>query len=98
MTVEITPKGYLHLSAEMVGQYFPTHSLIALVRGSELWLMPVADKTSGGLLLKQRNLAGDCSLLIWEVLPPGTPSGPLEGNWDVDNGALRLPLPGRVTL
>lgn len=93
MTVELTATGYLHLSAALVERYFPTRSVVALVREGELWLLPVASKALGGLLLKQRNLTGDCSVLIWEVLPPHTPCGPLEGRWDESQGAFRLGLP-----
>ncbi len=97
VNLELSPSGYLHLSAELVARYFPGHSLIALVRGGELWLLPVTDKSAGGLLLKQRNRAGDCSVLIWEVLPENTPAGPLEGRWDGSSGALRVALPQKVT-
>lgn len=92
MTAELTATGYLHLSAALVEAYFPSRSLVALVQGGELWLLPVAGRASGGLLLKQRNRAGDCSVLIWEILPPGTAHGLLEARWDAEHGALRLRL------
>ena len=62
-------------------------------RGRELWLFPTRGAGGGGLILKQRNLAGDRSVLIWEHLPEGTPPGPLAAFWDETNGALRVALP-----
>jgi hypothetical protein len=92
MTVHIAPNGYLYLDAALVESYFSTRSLVALMRGRELWLLPVASRASGGLLLKQRNRAGDCCVLVWEGLPEGLPGGSLVGYWDALNGALRLEL------
>lgn len=92
MDVELTDQGYLHLSAEVRQRYFPSDNLVALVKGRELWLFPTRGAAAGGLLLKQRNRQGDRTVLIWEVLPPQTPSGHRPAVWDEQQGALRIPL------
>lgn len=42
-------------------------------------------------MLKQRNLAGDRSVLIHEILP-AVPVGRYQAIWDAESGALRVPL------
>lgn len=91
MRVEITPSGYLVLPAEVASR-FPTGTAIALVRGGELWLMPVNHPGGGGLLLKIRNPRGDRSVLVQELLPEATEPGVREAFWDEEAGALRVPL------
>jgi hydrogenase maturation protease len=92
-TVEFTPEGSLRLSAEVAARYFPADALVAVSRGSELWLMPLVSTEGGGLLLKQRNIRGDRSTLIWESLPPGSsPVGERPAIWDDARGALRVDL------
>ncbi len=93
MNVRITPQGYLHIPATLARQHFPQDVLVALVRGRELWLLPLRGGAAGGLLLKQRNPQGDRSVLIWEVLPPDTPPGDYPAFWDARQGALRVALP-----
>ncbi|MBE3595595.1 MAG: hydrogenase maturation protease [Hydrogenibacillus sp.] len=92
--IEFTEKGYLHLTADEAAR-FPTNTVIALVRGEELWLMPVRRAASGGLLLKQINRQGDRSLYVGELLrdrPGGLPVGKRSGRWDERMGALCIPL------
>ncbi|NOK80947.1 MAG: hydrogenase maturation protease [Chloroflexi bacterium AL-W] len=89
--IELTEQGYLHISATLAQQYFPQDMLVALVRGPELWLMPTRGAAAGGLLLKQRNMQGDRSVLIWEVVPD-VPPGKRMAFWDDQNGALRVAL------
>lgn len=92
-SVEFTADGYLRLSAEVARRFFPNDALVAVPRGSELWLMPLIGPEGGGLLLKQRTPAGDRSTLIWEALPAGSPPvGIRPGIWDEANGALRVEL------
>ncbi|ADG07182.1 hypothetical protein [Kyrpidia tusciae] len=91
MKVEITPTGYVYLSAEEATR-FPTGTAIALVRGGELWLMPVSHPGAGGLLLKWRNARGDRSLFVEELLPEGVEPGMREASWDGERAALRIPL------
>ncbi|NJM07294.1 hydrogenase maturation protease [Candidatus Gracilibacteria bacterium] len=91
-SIELTANGYLHLPAELARERFPHDVLVALSRGDELWLLPTRGAAAGGLLLKQRNLRGDRSVLIWEVLPPATAPGLRPATWDAENGALRVVL------
>jgi hypothetical protein len=92
--LELLPTGYLHISAEVAVTYFPSDSLIAMMRDGELWLLPVANRSSGGLLLKHRNTHGDRSVLIWEVLPENTVTGLYTATWDDNAKTLRIPLQG----
>jgi len=91
-TVEITDAGYLHLSARLAAAYFRADVCVARMDGTELVLMPLASQSHGGLVLKQRNLAGDRSLLIHEVLGFETVAGTFEVVWDDGQGALRVLL------
>jgi hydrogenase maturation protease len=92
-TVEFTPDGSLRLTADVALRYFPSDALVAMPRGSELWLLPLVSSEGGGLLLKQRTPGGDRSTLIWEALPSGvSPVGERAAIWDDANGALRVDL------
>jgi hypothetical protein len=89
--LELTSTGYLHIPAEEAVR-FPTGTAIALVRGEELWIMPVSHPGAGGLLLKLRNSRGDRSLFVQELLPEGVPPGVRVAVWDDKLVALRIPL------
>ena len=88
--LEYDHRGYLHVPAQIAQSYFPQDVLVALPREREVWLLPLRGAAAGGLLLKQRNLAGDRSVLLWEQLPPKTPPGLWQAFWDEANGALRV--------
>ena len=90
--VEFTRDGYLRLSAEIAAQYFPENVLVPLPKGKELWLLPIRGAAAGGLLLKQRNMHGDRSVVIWESLPEDRPIGTRPAIWDKNKGALRVAL------
>ncbi len=90
--VEFTDDGYLRISAETAAAFFPSDALVAVPRGAELWLMPLIGPEGGGLLLKQRNVRGDRSTLIWEALPSDPPTGERPAVWDDQNGALRVAI------
>lgn len=90
--IELTAFGYLHVPADVAERYFPHDTVVALPRGRELWLIPTRGPGAGGLPLKLRNSRGDRSLLIWELLPAGTPPGPRPAFWDDRDGALRVAL------
>jgi|SRR5690349_17537426 len=92
MEVEFTDAGYLSLGAHLAHTYFPSDAAVAAVRGDELWLLPLRNAASGGLVLKQRNVAGDRSLLVREVLDDRVPVGTRSGRWDAEQGALRIRL------
>ena len=96
-TVEITPDGYLRIEAALAAGRFPSDALAAVLRDTELWLYPLRGPSSGGLLLKQRNPAGDRTVLIHPVLiheglGGGFPVGVRAASWDDEHKALRIPL------
>lgn len=95
VAVEFTDDGNLRLSASVASSFFPGDALVAVPHGAELWLVPLTGPESGGLLLKQRNLAGDRSTLIWEALPIEQPVGIRQAIWDPEQGALRVSLAAR---
>jgi hypothetical protein len=87
--VRFTDQGYLHIPAEVAQLYFPQDTLVAILKGAELWLMPTRGAGGGGLLLKQRNARGDRSVLLMDVaIAPGRRFA----IWDPENAALRVPI------
>ena len=90
--VDLANGGQLVGPAALAQEHFPRDVLVVLPRGNEVWLLPTRGPEAGGLLLKQRNLKGDRSVLIWEVLPEGTSTGPKTAFWDEQQGALRMAL------
>jgi hypothetical protein len=97
MTVDITSSGYLLLPAAVAEAHFPNDLLFAIPRPPELWLLPARGPAAGGLLMKQRNLDGDRSVLIWEALPDATDPGTYPAHWDDASGALRIGLSAPVS-
>ncbi len=91
-TVELTPDGDLRINAADSARFFPSDALVALAEANELLLVPLVGPGSGGLLLKQRNRAGDRSALVSEHLPPDGPRGLRPATWDPDAGCLRVDL------
>lgn len=92
LVVEFTADGYLRLDAALAASRFPSDAVAAVVRDDALWLIPLRGPRSGGLLLKQRNPAGDRAVLIREVLADRVPAGVVEAFWDDAHKALRIPL------
>ncbi|MCF6387929.1 hydrogenase maturation protease [Mycobacterium sp. MBM] len=92
VTVEFTEDGYIRLDAALAASRFASDAVAAVVRDDDFWLIPLRGPRSGGLLLKQRNPAGDRSALIHEVLYGRIPTGVRRGVWDDEQGALRVPL------
>jgi hypothetical protein len=91
--VRFTQRGYLIIDAATARSCFPTDAVIAVPRGRELWVLPVSNRAAGGLLLKQRNMHGDRSVLVWHVLPDETAfDGVRPARWDAANAALRIAL------
>ncbi|MHA6781676.1 hydrogenase maturation protease [Pseudonocardia saturnea] len=96
-TVEFTADGYLRLDAELAAARFPSDAAVAAVRDGQFWLIPLRGPRSGGLLLKQRNPAGDRSVLVREMLGDQglgdqVPIGRRPAHWDDEQAALRIPL------
>lgn len=92
LQVEFTEDGYIRLDAALAASRFPSDAVVALVRDDALWLVPLRGPRSGGLLLKQRNPAGDRATLVREVLEDHIPTGVQRAFWDDDEAALRIPL------
>ena len=92
VSVEFTADGYIRLEAALAASRFPSDAVAAVVRDDDLWLIPLRGPRSGGLLLKQRNPAGDRVTLVREVLADRIPAGVREAFWDDAQKALRIPL------
>ena len=92
LQVEFTADGYIRLDAALAASRFPSDAVVAVVRDGDLWLVPLRGPRSGGLLLKQRNPAGDRTTLVREVLQDHIPTGVHNAFWDDDQAALRIPL------
>lgn len=92
LSVQFTEDGYLRVDAALAGSRFPSDAVAAMVRDDDLWLIPLRGPRSGGLLLKQRNVAGDRSLLVREVLGDRPVAGIHRAFWDDGQQALRIPL------
>ncbi len=90
LQLEITTRGYLILPINVATEYFAEDACVAMIRENELWVLPIRSSASGGLMLKQRNLQGDRSVLVWEALPDDHHSGNFNANWDAENGAMRI--------
>jgi len=90
--VDFTSDGYLRLGSELARLRFPSDAAVALLRDEELVLIPLRGPQGGGLVLKQRNTAGDRSLLISEALRGREPTGRRHAVWDEAQGELRIRL------
>jgi len=90
--LEFTQAGYLLLPASIAKEFFPQDTLVVLVKGDELWLLPTRGAAAGGLLLKQRNAAGDRSVLVGPLLSQAVPAGRWPAFWDERAAALRVAL------
>ncbi len=93
-TVEFTADGYLRLDAALAAARFPSDAVTAVMRDGTFWLIPLRGPRSGGLLLKQRNPAGDRSVLVSELLRETSLQGVFQAFWDDDHAALRIPVSG----
>ncbi len=89
-SVEFTGDGYLRIDAHAAHEYFPGDAAVVLPKDDEVWVLPLRGTASGGLLLKQRNAAGDRALLVREVLADDLPVGSRTAHWDERQGALRI--------
>lgn len=90
LRLELTAEGYLRIGREDANRFFPQDTLLALWRDDSLWLLPTRGAAAGGLMLKQRNVRGDRSLLISEVFDFQIPAGYYSASWDDDFGGLRM--------
>ena len=97
LQVELSADGYLRLSRDDAEHFFPEDTLLALWREESLVLLPTRGAAAGGLMLKQRNLQGDRSLLISEVFEFEIPEGQFTAAWDDSIGGLRVALRQEAT-
>jgi hydrogenase maturation protease len=90
--VEFTAEGYLRIDSLVAGEYFIGDAAVVLPKPEfdEIWVLPLRGSSSGGLLLKRRNIAGDRTVLVREVLADDVPVGTRRAVWDEPNGALRI--------
>lgn len=88
--VEITEAGYLHVPARLASRHFPGDACVARMDGEVLVLLPLVSAAHGGLVLKQRNAAGDRSVLVNEVFAFRPRAGCFDVTWDAERGALRV--------
>jgi hypothetical protein len=91
--LNLSADGYLRLTRDDAGHFFPEDTLLALWRDDSLILLPTRGAAAGGLMLKQRNSNGDRSLLISEVFHFEIPAGDFTAVWDDGIGGLRVNLP-----
>lgn len=96
LRLELSYDGYLRISRSDALEFFPEDTLLALWRNETLHLLPTRGAAAGGLLLKQRNAAGDRSLLISEVFDFQIPSGRFLAYWDESIGGLRVDLDSQI--
>lgn len=100
--VRITIKrGSLHVPKEIYEQFFDANEGAVLFdRGERLDVLPVSS-TSGGVLVKQRNLRGDRAIDATEFLRTrgwdDWGEYVCDTRWDAELGALSLAMPDRKT-
>lgn len=98
--LEITAEGSLRLGSAVAARFFPDDALVVLCGqpqqdGSrEVLLLPTRGAAGGGLILKQRNVAGDRSVLVAEPFGFAPPVGQFNAVWDESRGGLLLQLGG----
>lgn len=86
--------GHLVMPLATYDRYFAAASTAALLeRDGRMLLMPLSGPMAGGLLLKQRNLAGDRVLSAPDLLArcghgDGSPEREYVVRWSTDAGAL----------
>lgn len=90
LRVEFTAAGHLRIDAATAREYFPGDAAVVLPKEGEVWVLPLRGTASGGLLLKQRNAAGDRTVLVREALADDIPVGVRAARWDERQGALRI--------
>lgn len=91
VTVEFTPEGHLRLPAAFAQAHFPEDRIAALrTPEGQIVVMPVGVAASGGLMLKQRNVAGDRSVLLREALADDYPVGAVDAQWSQKRRRLTI--------
>jgi hydrogenase maturation protease len=91
-SVELTASAHLRMSATLAAHHFSSGVCAAMRADLELILVPLHNEANGGLVLKERNPAGDRSVLLREVLGDDAPVGVFPAAWDDGRGLLRIDL------
>lgn len=92
VVAEITQDGYLRLPGEFAQKNFPQDRCAGLRQDDSTFiLMPVSPIAPNALIMKQRSLAGERSVLIREVCGDDYPVGRVEATWL--GGRRRLVIP-----
>ena len=80
--VEVTADGYLRLPAEFSAAHFPQDRCAGLRQDATTFvLLPVTPIAPNALIMKQRSLAGERSVLIREVWGDDYPVGRCDAKW-----------------
>jgi len=91
-TAELDELGYLRLPAALAAEHFPADACLGGQVGTALELMPLHSSANGGLVLKQRNAAGDRAVLVNEMLGFSWTPGSYPCTWDAERGRLVIDL------
>ncbi|MFV0461888.1 MAG: hydrogenase maturation protease [Nostocoides sp.] len=91
--VEVSTDGYLRMDAETAQEYFPTGAVGGQFSDVGFDLIPLAGPAHGGGVLKQRNTAGDRSILVRELIDRDLPPGRYACRWDPSAGAVHVDVP-----
>lgn len=82
VAVEVTADGYLRLPPEFCRNHFPYDRCVGLRLDEATFVaMPVTTTTPNALIMKQRSLAGERSVLIREVWGDDHPVGIIDATW-----------------
>lgn len=88
--VEVTADGYLRLPADFSKQNFSYDKCIGTNTNGEFVLWPATNYTDAAILMKQRNVVGDRSVLIREIWGDEYPVGNFSAQWQASRKRLVL--------
>lgn len=81
VAAEITQDGYLRLPPEVCAAHFRADRCVGIRHDSEYVLLPATVYAQNGMIMKQRNPAGQRSVLIREVWGDDHPVGAVQARW-----------------
>lgn len=91
-TVEFMPDGHLRIPAQVVNEHFRWGHTRLQIADDSITLLPCSPEAYDALLLKQRNLAGDRSVMLAEFLGYNVPTGVKDAVWDAQLRQLKIKL------
>lgn len=80
--VEFRSDGHLRIPASVALEHFKWDHVRLRIQPDSIVVMPTSPQAPDALLLKQRNLAGDRSVMLAEFLGDVPPVGMREAHWD----------------